>query len=736
MISALHSTLVPVAKHSDGSVEILVRSEDVQPFVNTIRSSADREKDALGFLPEQAYETAARSGHLYVASQRKNQKLIYLGHIFFGASFPHARIHQIYVMPDARKLGVAQKLIESFVAYAEKHSYMDITAKVASDLPANPFWEKMGFTVTRTQPGGSTRNRTINVRVKQLNTPTLFGYPDGEPVSGLPTLAHQMAGHTPVYLIDLNVFFDITKRRARGEQAAQIISAALDNVIRIVVAEEFTTELKRSYQPGTPDPVLEFALQLPTVSSPEQQKRDSLTSELAGIVFPDRAKNNALSVQDDSDLIHLATAIHHSASGFVTAENALVQASNVLEIRYGIKIVHVEHFARLLQSAKHRIKTVDARFAENELRLSELTPSLHNDALSLIEKISISNDMKQHITAHGVHSSHNRSIAISVGGKLLCTALWNCSTMLQQHFAVTVIADEDQPAIESALDALFLAISYEAIANGPSLIELTIPRAHLVSKEMALTHGFVPKQSASSDVDCYLRLAIGHAVTEKLWESARQNIARITGNTFPESLPTLSSSNVKLAFTSKEGKKHQISLEDFETALSPIVLCRNARTSTLVPIRRNFADHLLNTSFQGSLLPKSAAGLFHERVYYSSPRNASLLVSGSAMLFYESGKDRGRSAVVAIARVRETTKVSKREVASSLLRHGVLEAKEIAMRSATSEVAATVFDNLLCFRKPVPLKILRDLRCVDGANLIRAKKISTDQLQAIIEQGE
>ena len=89
----------------------------------------------------------------------------------------------------------------------------------------------------------------------------------------------------------------------------------------------------------------------------------ALTAEYAGIVFPNRSASGALSVRDNSDLVHLATAIHHSASGFVTAENALVAAADAIETGYGIKIIHVEHFAQLLQSTKRWITAIDSRFA-------------------------------------------------------------------------------------------------------------------------------------------------------------------------------------------------------------------------------------------------------------------------------------------------------------------------------------------------------------------------------------
>jgi predicted GNAT superfamily acetyltransferase len=70
------------------------------------------------------------------------------------------------VTANARKRGVARGLVDALVVFAEQHGYMDITARVAADLAANAVWEKMGFATVRTQPGGSVRNRTINVRMK------------------------------------------------------------------------------------------------------------------------------------------------------------------------------------------------------------------------------------------------------------------------------------------------------------------------------------------------------------------------------------------------------------------------------------------------------------------------------------------------------------------------------------------------------------------------------------------
>jgi hypothetical protein len=69
------------------------------------------------------------------------------------------------------------------------------------------------------------------------------------------------------------------------------------------------------------------------------------------------------------------------------------------------------------------------------------------------------------------------------------------------------------------------------------------------------------------------------------------------------------------------------------------------------------------------------------------------------------------------------------------LRHGVLSVEEIEALSTRAVVAATIFDSVICFRNPISLSCLRELCCVDGANLVSARRLTTEQLNAIIRKG-
>jgi GNAT superfamily N-acetyltransferase len=304
------------------TIQILRDPKEVCRWVKSVQTNADSAKDALGFLPAQAYDQAAKQGTLFVAVNRVGDDARYAGHILFGATYPHAKIFQVYVASEYREFGTGRSLVETLLAYLEEKQYLSVIAKVASELPANGFWSSLKFETIATKSGGATRGRTINIRARQFNTPALFGY--RRPVSGIP-LTDPLPNLTTVFALDLNVFFDVVKRRPRSEYGAVVMSAAFNNIVRLMVTQEFTNELRRSANPME-DPILEFALQLPTLPAPQCGVCSKMIEELASVVFPLRATAGALTVQDRSDLAHLAVAAHHKIAAFVTAEDALVQA--------------------------------------------------------------------------------------------------------------------------------------------------------------------------------------------------------------------------------------------------------------------------------------------------------------------------------------------------------------------------------------------------------------------------
>ncbi len=121
---------------------ILKRFDQVADYVTQVSSIADQNKVAFGFLSASVYEQMASKGQLWVALNSEKELK---GYLMFGGSMPTLKVFQVYACESVKGHGVGKKLINALKDYAKESHYHTISARVASDLPANAFWEKVGF---------------------------------------------------------------------------------------------------------------------------------------------------------------------------------------------------------------------------------------------------------------------------------------------------------------------------------------------------------------------------------------------------------------------------------------------------------------------------------------------------------------------------------------------------------------------------------------------------------------
>jgi GNAT superfamily N-acetyltransferase/predicted nucleic acid-binding protein len=715
-------------------VVIKANPPDVAPFVETARGHADRERDALGFLPAAVYDDAAARGNLLIALISRATSQEYAGHLLFGGTFPYARIFQVFVCQQYRNQGVARELIEYLVKLLEHYGYLSAAATVADDLIANGFWEKLGFLVARQKPGGVSRKRLLNVRIKQLDSPNLFQPQFPSTVSDL-GLIEPLGTHTAVYAIDLNVFWDVVKRRPRSEYAADVIGAAFNRLIQIVVAQEFITELQRTTttRPDLGDPALEFALQFPTLPQPDGTLLKQLQNELGDLIFPGRSKSGTLTLQDQSDLVHLATAIHHGATGFVTSDDALLGVRDLIYKKHGISVLHVREFAALVKSAEVSVPPLAAQLSSDTLRIWD---SISADSVTIkkfLDDCAAPTAFRDDFVAKVLVTPTRKRMIVTSESDIVCLASWDACAGLQNRAHVNLVANEDNPAAEAAIDCILGIICTQASWTRPVLMQLCLPQGHVIARKIARAHGFRANDStAEGDLQ---KICVGRPIHVDNWAKMQTTFHHYSGIDFPDALPAFTSYNQEVPFRTKQGISRNVKLSDLENLLSPTLIILPGRSGNIVPIRRIFADQLLGASRQLSLLPKREASLFSERIYFSASRNASLFRAGTPLLFYESGRTGGSASVTACARVVQTTVLKKIDISAHLLRHGVLESEDLKHLTANDSICVTTFDNIMHLEHPVPLDRLRELGCVDASNLVCPRQIGDQQLVSLLREG-
>lgn len=721
--------------------KVLKGTHAVTPFVATVRTHADSERAALGFIPEAAYPQAAASGKLLIAVLESDDSLTFAGHLLFGGIFPNIRVFQIYVVPMHRRHRVASLLIQTLIKDSEDQGYLSISAKVASDLiDANAFWQREGFSILRSKPGGISRGRTLNIRVRDLDTPRLFGTVSNEGLTRTNRLPPINTATVPTYIIDVNVFLDLMKGRSNAEEARRLIAASLTRAVDVFVSEEFVEELRRARNSSEADPVLEFASALPRLPRIPKAVIEPMVAELAVIVFPEKAKRNSLSPNDTSDLIHIATAIHHRVSGFVTGEKALLRRAPELRSRFRIDLVGTVEFSNRVAPAEHEtVGSSRVGSRGDELAVSELQEEHRVSVDVFLKSIDVPPPIIVRALSSGAHPLNRRRIGVrsTLSGQFIGYASWDATTRIKPRTEAYVFVSETHPDTRAIAAHLFEEIARAVSLNGPCVILLKNSEGNTTVREMAVDAGFRAHGAGATGTNFVevQKIIIGGGVTLSNLSAVNTILESMTGLRLSEQMPTYNGPETPINVLGMEGVSVELPLVEAEKVLGTILLLPG-RCGTLVPIRRQHADHLFCGAQQLSLLPRKQAALYSERTYFRSPGRAALFGIGSPVVFYESLATGGRGCAFSSAIVATCRDVWAQTLSDRVLLKGVLERENIVEMSKNGLVSMLNFDNVIAFKRTVGLSRLRAIKAVDGANLVGPRRLDSDTLAALFAEAD
>lgn len=714
---------------------IVSESAAVARWVADVRSAADSEKDALGFLPTQVYSEAAEQGKLIIAIVPSADSYSYAGHLLYGAVFPHARIFQVYVAPEFRRNEIGRRLVEFVVSKMENDQFLSVISQVATDLDANRFWDRLKFETIRTRPG-KTAGRMINIRVRELNTPRLFASKlSSAPVTATDlSLLSRFSNLSPRYLIDLNVMYDVVKKRPRADEAGRLVNASFDNRVRLAVTEEFIIELQRTSTPGKPDPILELALRLPILPTAPSDLVAEITRKLSPLIFPERAAKGSLTDQDRSDLVHLATAIHHNAAGFITGERAILRSREQLNALYSLDIVGAAEFVEALEPAAIKPRDLHAISRGLSVRALEVIPERLGLASGFLARMGVPGTLVQELAAPEIGVDLHRML-VSCDNDLIGFSSWNRPSLARPSIQASLFVDEDHLAAEVAIDHLLNSLGRESVQGTAIQISVRVLPGQVLTRRIAFGHGFRPPANEPPNSTNLQKICVGQFVTSRNWRQLRLQVEKASGIKLPNSIPSFQTTKDGIAVVTPSGQELLVSLQDLEGLLSPVIMLLPGRSGAIVPIRRPYAVDLIGGSNQLSLLPARETVLLRERVYFSDPKNARILKDGTPVLFYESAQDGGRASIIAGARVVRSECMSKGAVLPNLYRHAVLSPSDVDRIIQAPSVLATTFDNLLVLPKPVRIERLRQLGCADPANFVTSCQMTPEQVLSIVEEG-
>ncbi len=713
-------------------MQILKTYSENKPYLGDVQKHADNNRNALGFLPASSYEEQARKGRLFVAITRKSKK--YIGHLLYGGRYPSLKIFQIHVCNVDRKQKVGTSLLNELIQYGESKSFLSISAHVAADLKANLFWEKAGFALVRQKKGGKSKNRIINIRVKNLNSLSILNYTR---ISQPPSSQSQDIKYSekpllnrPSYAIDLNVMFDLLKNRKHHDEAGKIFQAGWSGDIKLCVTAEFRKELERNKFKSSNDPIFKFAENLPALPEIAQKYLAPLIEEIGTLIFPDKKSQNRYSDQDKSDLIHLTSAIHHKIHGFITREDAILNQSDTLSQIYGLEILSpIDLLIDFPDYEMRDINFLNVLVDDSRIQITNFSDEHRETVERVLVEAGIHQINISEILHPGTTSTKRERKVVTFDQNVIGIASWEQFNRFKVETSLYLFIDEKLPFSNRVIDHI---LEYVGRVSEPQIVRkfnLNIGKSQTYTKQAASLRGYCQCYSDEGKIipDRLSKIVYRGVINQNNWDSFKNSFRKLTNYSLPSILPTHQEfCHTGICIANDETYQEQyVKLFDFETLISPGIVFCPKRTSIILPIKRRYAEELLGNFSKQTKMFASAEALLHvEKAYFKKARNKELFARGIPVFFYVSGK--GNMKVIGVGRVTYSDYLSIEEIEINLSRQGVLPHSQLSgLVNNSKQIHAITFDNFNLLQTPIPYSFLKNNKIISGANLVTSEMISS-----------
>ncbi len=318
---------------------IIVSSKEVS-LIDQIQKLGDANRQTLGFLPAVVFKKAVNQKHIIACVGHSNSLLGYL--LFRVSSRKNAAfIVHLCIHESARGKGVTKKLLDKL--YELSINLNGVGLMCRNDyVYATKTWEKNGFFPVKEKRGRSKEGKPLTYWWK--------------PNKNVNTLFSNVIEPETLVCIDYCVANDIYLERS--EESKGLLEDWLKSEIKITICDEYLKEVlrdtcdytvknaKRNFIASKFDPIL---------INQEEQRFRHILDDLSSVFSP---KNES----EESDLIHLASAIYSEADYFVTQDQKLLKKAQKIQKEHDVEVLFPGEFiARISeQTNKHLYEPEDA----------------------------------------------------------------------------------------------------------------------------------------------------------------------------------------------------------------------------------------------------------------------------------------------------------------------------------------------------------------------------------------
>jgi GNAT superfamily N-acetyltransferase/predicted nucleic acid-binding protein len=656
----------------------------------------------LGMFPRGAFVEHACSKWILVAHEEKGNCL---GYLLYREAKERATIVHLCVRPESRSKGVGRALIERLKADT-KH-LRGIGLYCRRDYEARAAWPRYGFAPVGTKRGRGADGAELEFWWLDHNHPDLFSL----------AAASQPESKLRV-VIDANVFYDLYERHTpESEESKALLADWLQEEIELLLTREIHFEVSRApteAQRKRSSALISRHQVLRTDDAKVQQVIAELQSHFPAAACP----------RDDSDLRQIAHTIAADVSFFVTRDDKLIECSEPLIVKYGLRVLHptelINQIDSLRREAQYRpVRIEGSRLVTGLLRADQVDAVITALRRAPREKIA---EFEKTIRLF-LAKPTEYECTVALADDKTPIALLTRSAAVTSSMCIPMFRLSGH-SLASTVGRNLLRSLLERSSTSPRLIEVNDQEMGNSERSALSELGFLHSEG------CWLKVGVTGLTTLGALKNSLERLK----------LPVQARTFLFNGLDAYENSATSLGAADIEKAFWPAKLKDAPIPSFLVPIQAQWAEHFFDTGLASERLfgLRNELHLGIEGAYYCSAIKTVLKHPGRVVWYVSKGPEgRGSMAVKACSRIEEVMIGKPKDLFKKLSRLGVYEWRDIfktAEGDVNKSILAFRFSMTERFAKPVDLTALKELGIAPP--IMSSRRITANQFEKIYTIGK
>ena len=157
---------------------------------------------------------------------------------------------------------------------------------------------------------------------------------------------------------------------------------------------------------------------------------------------------------EQSDLVHLASCVHHKAFGFVTRDARILRHSGTLLEKYKLRVISPLDLSESFGEVETYRPALSVAVGQKEIKVSTLDDGIDTAAEDFLRKLGINETTISYCLSPGTTQSPRTRLVVQMRDVIVGIASWEAKVGFTGNSQAYLYVEEENPVSDKAIDHL------------------------------------------------------------------------------------------------------------------------------------------------------------------------------------------------------------------------------------------------------------------------------------------